>query len=164
MSEGRSRGVGARRFSGGGGRGAVSHATPPPTPPLTRSRSDQNTTSRSSKRAGGGASTIEQSGLEGSDGSSDQDVTSAEAGISSSWQVVTRLGGEKKGLSPGELTGSSVLERTGCSGQLSGQLIGKPVTHVPGLQVVQCMYMVHCTVCMYTVDKSDCSPIFLMLN
>ena len=96
MSEGRSRGV-APRFSGG--RPAVCHATPPA--PLTRSGSDQNTTSRSSNPAGEGASSIKLSGSEGSDTLSDQDVTSGQAGRSSSWQVVTR---EKK--SPGELTGS----------------------------------------------------------
>ena len=99
MSEGRSRGV-APRFSGG--RPAVCHATPPTPPaPLTRSGSDQNTTSRSSNPAGEGASSIKLSGSEGSDTLSDQDVTSGQAGRSSSWQVVTR---EKK--PPGELTGS----------------------------------------------------------
>ena len=127
MSEGRSRGF-ARRSSGGGGR-AECHATPPP-PPLTRSGSDQNTTSRSANRAEEGASGIRLSGLEGSDTLSDRDVTSAEAGRSSSWQVETR---EKK--SPGELTGGCVLERAGSSGQPSGQLIGKPVTHIQGGEV-----------------------------
>ena len=129
MSEGRSRGV-AGRFSGGGR--AVCDATPPA--PLTRSGSDQNTTSRSANRAEEGASGIRLSGLEGSDTLSDRDVTSAEAGRSSSWQVETR---EKK--SPGELTGGCVLERAGSSGQPSGQLIGKPVTHVGGGQVTHNM-------------------------
>ena len=121
MSEGAGGGVGGR-FSGGG-RGAVCHATPP-LAPLTRSGSDQNTTSHSSNRAGEGASCVKLTGLEGSD-PSDQNVTSEASERCTSRQVVET--GEKKGLSPGGLTGSSVLERAGSSGQgASGQLIGKP--------------------------------------
>ena len=132
MSEGRSRGL-ARRSSGGGGR-AECHATPPP-PPLTRSGSDQNTTSRSPNSEGEGASSIQLSGLEGSDDTGVIQYVTLEVEKSPSWQVVTRGEGEKKGLSPGELTGSSVLGRAPSSGQPSGQLIGKPVTHIEGGEV-----------------------------
>ena len=119
MSEGAGGGVGGR-FSGGGR--PVCHATPPPAP-LTRSGSDQNTTSHSSNRAGEGASCVKPTDLEGSD-PSDQNVTSEASERCTSRQVET---GEKKGLSPGGLTGGSVLERAGSSGQgASGQLIGKP--------------------------------------
>ena len=120
MSEGAGGGVGGR-FSGGGR--PVCHATPP-LAPLTRSGSDQNTTSHSSNRAGEGASCVKLTGLEGSD-PSDQNVTSEASERCTSRQVVET--GEKKGLSPGGLTGGSVLERAGSSGQgASGQLIGKP--------------------------------------
>ena len=134
MSEGRNLGL-ARRLSGGGGR-AECHPTPPP-PPLTRSATDQNTTSRSLIAAGEGASRIKllRNGLEGSDDTGViQDVTSG-AEKYTSWQVVTGGEGEKKGLSPGELTGGCVLERAASSGQPSGQLIGKPVTQIQGGEV-----------------------------
>ena len=118
MSEG-NRGV-ARRFSGGGAAA-----------PLTRSRRlDQNTTSRASNTNRECAGRLEVGRDEGSEGS-EEDVTSEET----SCQVETGEG-EKKGLSPGELTGSPVLEGQGSSGQPGGQLIGKPVTHVGGEEVV----------------------------
>lgn len=132
MSEGQSRGL-ARRSSGGGGR-AECHATPPP-PPLTRSGSDQNTTSRSPNSEGEGASPIQLSGLEGSDGTGVIQYVTLEVEKSPSWQVVTSGEGEKKGLSPGELTGGCVFGRAASSGQPSGQLIGKPVTHIQGGEV-----------------------------
>ena len=115
MSEG-NRGV-ARRFSGGGAAA-----------PLTRSRRlDQNTTSRASNTNRECAGRLEV----GRDEGSEEDVTSEET----SCQVETGEG-EKRGLSPGELTGSPVLEEKGSSGQPGGQLIGKPVTHVGGEEVV----------------------------
>ena len=126
MSEGQSIG---RRLSGGGGR-AECHATPPP-PPLTRSATDQNTTSRAPNSEGEGASSIK---LRSDDTGVIKDVTSG-AEKYTSWQVVTGGEGEKKGLSPGELTGGCVLERATSSGQPSGQLIGKPVTQIQGGQV-----------------------------